>query len=56
MVAARKVFTNYFQRALRLWIRIRFNKTFTKISKDVKLGKGKGDVEYWYHDRICLNR
>lgn len=46
--AVRKVFTNFFKRNLKIWIRIFPNVTATRRPKLTRLGGGKGDVEYWY--------
>lgn len=46
--AVRKVFTNYFKRTLKIWIRIFPNKTHTRRPGLTRLGGGKGDVKHWY--------
>ena len=45
--AARKAITRHLKRAGRLWIRIFPDVPITKKPAEVRMGKGKGSVEYW---------
>ena len=45
--AARKAITRHLKRAGRLWIRIFPDLPVTKKPTEVRMGKGKGSVEYW---------
>ena len=45
--AARKAITRYLKRAGRLWIRIFPDVPVTKKPAEVRMGKGKGSVEFW---------
>ena len=45
--AARKAITRYLKRAGRLWIRIFPDAPVTKKPAEVRMGKGKGSVEFW---------
>ena len=45
--AARKVLTRYVKRGGKLWIKIFPDKPMTKKPLSVRMGKGKGSVEYW---------
>ena len=45
--AARRVITRHMKRAGRVWIRIFPDKPITKKPLEVRMGKGKGNVEYW---------
>ena len=45
--AARIAATRYMKREGRLWIRIFPDKPITKKPAEVRMGKGKGSVEYW---------
>ncbi|MBI28426.1 MAG: 50S ribosomal protein L16 [Pelagibacteraceae bacterium] len=45
--AARKTITRYLKRAGRLWIRIFPDVPVTKKPAEVRMGKGKGSVEFW---------
>ncbi len=45
--AARRVITRYVKRGGKLWIRIYPDKPITKKPVEVRMGKGKGNVEYW---------
>ena len=45
--AARIAMTRYMQREGQSWIRIFPDKPITKKPADVRMGKGKGAVEYW---------
>ena len=45
--AARIAATRYMQRQGQLWIRIFPDKPITKKPLEVRMGKGKGNVEYW---------
>jgi large subunit ribosomal protein L16 len=45
--AARRAITRYVKRAGKLWIRIYPDKPISKKPVEVRMGKGKGNVEYW---------
>ncbi|MEX2516066.1 MAG: 50S ribosomal protein L16 [Gammaproteobacteria bacterium] len=45
--AARRAVTRYVKRGGRIWIRIFPDKPITKKPVEVRMGKGKGNVEYW---------
>lgn len=45
--SARIAATRYMQRKGQLWIRIFPDKPITKKPLEVRMGKGKGNVEYW---------
>lgn len=45
--AARRAITRYVRRGGKLWIRIFPDKPITKKPLEVRMGKGKGSVEYW---------
>ena len=45
--SARKAITRYLKRAGRLWIRIFPDVPVSKKPAEVRMGKGKGNVEYW---------
>ena len=45
--AARRAITRHLRRAGRVWIRIFPDKPITKKPAEVRMGKGKGSVEYW---------
>ena len=45
--AARVAVTRYMQRQGQIWIRIFPDKPITKKPAEVRMGKGKGAVEYW---------
>ena len=45
--AARRVMTRHIKRGGRIWIRIFPDKPITKKPAEVRMGKGKGSVEYW---------
>jgi large subunit ribosomal protein L16 len=45
--AARRAITRYVKRGGKLWIRIFPDKPVTKKPVEVRMGKGKGNVEYW---------
>ena len=45
--AARRVITRYVQRGGKLWIRIFPDTPVTKKPLEVRMGSGKGNVEYW---------
>jgi large subunit ribosomal protein L16 len=45
--AARIAATRYMKRELQLWIKIFPDKPITKKPAEVRMGKGKGAVEYW---------
>jgi len=45
--AARRAITRYVKRGGKLWIRIYPDKPVSKKPVEVRMGKGKGNVEYW---------
>ena len=45
--AARIAVTRYMQRQGQIWVRIFPDKPITRKPADVRMGKGKGNVEYW---------
>ena len=45
--AGRRVMTRHIKRGGRVWIRIFPDKPITKKPAEVRMGKGKGNVEYW---------
>ena len=45
--AARRAITCYVKRGGKLWIRVYPDKPITKKPVEVRMGKGKGNVEYW---------
>jgi len=45
--AARRTITRHVKRGGKLWIRIFPDKPITKKPLEVRMGKGKGNVEYW---------
>ncbi|KAF0192907.1 MAG: rplP [Gammaproteobacteria bacterium] len=45
--AARRAMTRYVKRGGRVWIRVFPDKPITKKPLEVRMGKGKGNVEYW---------
>ena len=45
--AARRAITRYVKRSGKLWIRVFPDKPVTKKPVEVRMGKGKGNVEYW---------
>jgi large subunit ribosomal protein L16 len=45
--AARRAITRYMKRAGRVWIRVFPDVPVTKKPTEVRMGKGKGSVEYW---------
>ncbi len=45
--AARRTITRYVKRGGKLWIRIFPDKPISKKPLEVRMGKGKGNVEYW---------
>ena len=45
--AARRAITHYTQRGGRVWIRIFPDKPVTKKPAETRMGKGKGNPEYW---------
>lgn len=45
--AARRAITRHVKRGGKLWIRIFPDKPITKKPLEVRMGKGKGSVEYW---------
>ncbi|MDT0619357.1 MAG: 50S ribosomal protein L16 [Salinisphaeraceae bacterium] len=45
--AARRAMTRHIKRGGKIWIRIFPDKPVTKKPIEVRMGKGKGNVEYW---------
>ena len=45
--AARRAMTRYVKRGGNIWIRIFPDKPITKKPLETRMGKGKGNVEYW---------
>lgn len=45
--AARRAMTRHVKRGGKIWIRIFPDKPITKKPIEVRMGKGKGNVEYW---------
>jgi large subunit ribosomal protein L16 len=45
--SARRAITRYVKRGGKLWIRIFPDKPVSKKPVEVRMGKGKGNVEYW---------
>jgi len=45
--AARRAMTRYIKRGGKIWIRIFPDKPITKKPLETRMGKGKGNVEYW---------
>ena len=45
--AARRAMTRHIKRQGKIWIRIFPDKPITKKPLEVRMGKGKGSVEYW---------
>lgn len=45
--SARRAMTRYIKRQGQIWIRIFPDKPITKKPLEVRMGKGKGSVEYW---------
>lgn len=45
--AARRAITRHLKRTGRVWIRVFPDKPVTKKPAEVRMGKGKGSVEYW---------
>ena len=45
--AARRAMTRYIKRGGNIWIRIFPDKPITKKPLETRMGKGKGNVEYW---------
>ena len=45
--ASRRAMTRYIKRGGQIWIRIFPDKPITKKPLEVRMGKGKGNVEYW---------
>ena len=45
--AARRAMTRHIKRGGNIWIRIFPDKPITKKPAEVRMGKGKGSVEYW---------
>ena len=47
IVSARRAMTRYVKRGGNIWIRIFPDKPITKKPLETRMGKGKGNVEYW---------
>lgn len=45
--SARRVINRYVRRDCKVWIRVFPDKPITKKPLEVRMGKGKGNVEYW---------
>ena len=45
--AARRAIVRYMKRRGKVWIRIFPDKPYTKKPAETRMGKGKGNVEYW---------
>jgi len=45
--AGRRAITRYIKRGGKVWIRVFPDKPITKKPLEVRMGKGKGSVEYW---------
>lgn len=45
--AARRAMTRHVKRGGKIWIRVFPDKPITKKPVEVRMGKGKGNVEYW---------
>ena len=45
--AARRAMTRYVSRRAKIWIRVFPDKPITQKPLEVRMGKGKGNVEYW---------
>ena len=45
--AARRAMTRHVKRQGKIWIRVFPDKPITKKPLEVRMGKGKGSVEYW---------
>jgi len=45
--AARRAMTRYIKRGGKIWIRVFPDTPITKKPVEVRMGKGKGNVEYW---------
>ena len=45
--AARRAMTRHIKRGGKIWIRVFPDKPITKKPLEVRMGKGKGNVEYW---------
>lgn len=45
--AARRTINRYIKRSGKMWIRVFPDKPITKKPIEVRMGKGKGNVEYW---------
>ena len=48
--SARRALTRHVKRGGKIWIRVFPDKPITKKPLEVRMGKGKGSVEYW----VCL--
>jgi large subunit ribosomal protein L16 len=45
--AARRAISRHIKRGAKIWIRVFPDKPITKKPLEVRMGKGKGNVEYW---------
>ena len=48
--AARRAMTRHIKRGGKIWIRVFPDKPITKKPVEVRMGKGKGNVEYWVYE------
>ena len=53
--ASRRIITRQVKKKARLWIRYFPDRPVTKKPSEVRMGKGKGSVEYWI-DRVSAGR
>ena len=52
--AARRAMTRHIKRGGRVWIRIFPDKPISQKPAEVRMGKGKGSVEYWVAEILYL--
>ena len=45
--SARRAMTRYVKRGGKIWVRIFPDKSMTKLPAETRMGKGKGDPEFW---------
>lgn len=45
--SARRAMTRYIKRGGKVWVRIFPDKSVTKLPAETRMGKGKGDPEFW---------
>lgn len=48
--SARRAINRYIKRGGKIWIRVFPDKPITKKPVEVRMGKGKGNVEYWVYE------